>query len=188
VRGGVVDTDGPSLPFPEPRAMLIPSKGPSTMNGRSHALSPLTPRLMHVGVALFLLVGTACASKGSPQAPTGSPGAVSTSPGSSAAALTILSPHSGDRVSAPVPIRYTVQGFVPDSTSLIVYLGQPGSSMHFELPLPTASGVVRLDDHPMLSGKRTLTIRLAVNHQPLPDGQGQVILRSLIIEGSRGAA
>jgi hypothetical protein len=158
------------------------------MNGRSHALTPLSLRLMHVGMALFLLVGAACAGKGSPQASTGSPGASASSAASSAAALSILSPHSGDRVSAPVPIRYTVQGFVPERTSLIVYLGQPGSSLHFELPLPTASGVVRLEDHPMLSGKRTLTIRLAVNHQPLPDSEAQVILRSVIIEGSRGAA
>jgi hypothetical protein len=156
------------------------------MDRRPLLFSPVTSRLVHGAVALFLLLGAACATKASPNA-AGSPGAVATSPGSSAQELTILSPHSGDRVSAPVPIRYSVQGFVPDRTSLIVYLGQPGSSLHFELPLASSSGVVRLEDHPMLSGKRTLTIRLALNHQPLPDSEAQVILRSVIIEGDRGA-
>jgi len=60
--------------------------------------------------------------------------------------------------------------------------------MHFELPLASSTGVVRLEDHPMLSGKRTLTLMLALNHQPLQDDQAQVIIRNVIIEGDRGAA
>jgi hypothetical protein len=81
-----------------------------------------------------------------------------------------------------------VSGFAPGKTSLFVYLGEPGSSLQFEFPLAAATGVVRLEDHPMLSGKRTLTLKLAMNHQPLEDVEAQVILRSLVIEGERGAA
>jgi hypothetical protein len=40
----------------------------------------------------------------------------------------------------------------------------------------------------MLSGKRTLTIKLAIDHQPLQNAEAQVILRNVIIEGDRGAA
>jgi len=40
----------------------------------------------------------------------------------------------------------------------------------------------------MLSGKRTLTFKLAMNHQPLEDAEAEVILPNVIIEGERGAA
>jgi hypothetical protein len=110
-----------------------------------------------------------------------------TPPSASVPTLSILSPRSGDRVSAPVPIRYVVTGFVSGSTSLFVYLGVPGSSLEFELPLRAMTGVVYLEDQPMLSGKRTLTFKLAVNHQPLQNPETQVVLRHVVIEGKRGA-
>jgi len=106
----------------------------------------------------------------------------------------ILGPISDDPLAAlgrtghRPPIRYSVQGFVPGKTSLFVYLGEPGSSREFELPLATASGVVRLADHPMLSGRKTLTFKLALGHQPLENAEARVVLRSMVIEGERGAA
>ncbi len=160
------------------------------MDRRPPLLSRPTFSLVEAGLALLFLSGVACASKAtsSPPAATGSPAAAATSPGSSVPTLTILSPHSGERVIAPVPIRYSVQGFVPGKTSLFVYLGEPGSSREFELPLATASGVVRLADHPMLSGRKTLTFKLALGHQPLQNAEARVVLRSMVIEGERGAA
>lgn len=160
------------------------------MDERSRLFSRPTPRVVHAGLALLFVLGVACASTGTsgPPAATGSPAGSATSPGSSVPTLTILSPRSGQRVSAPVPIRYRVGGFVPGRTSLIVYFGEPGSSLSFELPLGSAAGVVRLEDHPMLSGRRTMTFKLAMNHEPLLDAEAQVILRNVIIEGDRGAA
>jgi hypothetical protein len=69
-----------------------------------------------------------------------------------------------------------------------VYVGEPGSSLEFELPVTTATGVVYLGDHPMVSGRRTLTLKLAMNHQPFRNAGAQAILRNVVIEGERGGA
>ncbi|HYT80255.1 MAG TPA: hypothetical protein VEQ37_13590 [Actinomycetota bacterium] len=160
------------------------------MDRRPHFFSRPTFPLVTGGASLLILLGVACGGKAPSSSPAASvsPAEATTSPGSLVPALTILSPRSGQRVLAPVPIRYRVGGFVPGKTSLIVYLGEPGSSLSFEFPLASATGVIRLEDHPMLSGKRTLTFKLAMNHQPLEDAEAEVILPNVIIEGERGAA
>jgi hypothetical protein len=158
------------------------------MNRRRHLL--LMPRLpTWAGASLLIALAVACGSGDASNIPRPTVSQVLsvTPPSAAVPTLTILSPHSGERVSAPVPIRYVVTGFVSGNTSLFVYLGGPGSSLEFELPLRAMSGVVYLEDQPMLSGKRTLTFQLAVDHQPLQNPEAQVILRDVVIEGKRGA-
>jgi hypothetical protein len=151
-----------------------------------HGNDLTTRPLFRGGVALLVVLAAACAGGGSN--PRSSP-STSVSPSAQVPTLEILSPRSGDRVSAPVPISYVVTGFTAglDSGYLIVYVGDPGSSLQFDLRLSGATGVVHLDDHPMLSGKRDLTLQLAENHQPLTNPEATVTLHDVIIEGKRGS-
>jgi hypothetical protein len=108
----------------------------------------------------------------------------------SAPTLVILSPHAGDAVTPPVPIRYRVRGLDvrPGSSYLQLYLGEPGSSLMFEFPLTEAAGVVFLEAHPMLSGRSSLTFELAdANHDPLQSPEARVTLLNVIVEGDKGA-
>lgn len=158
------------------------------MNQAGHPiLAGGNPRL-RAGVLLLVLM-SACASgarSGDPSPHT--PAAQETQGNTPVPTLVILSPQTGDTVTAPVPIRYRVSGLDvrPGRSYLQLYLGEPGSSPTFEFPLTHATGVVFLEAHPMLSGMRTMTFELAVgNHHPIQTPEARVTLSNVIVEGDR---
>jgi hypothetical protein len=162
------------------------------MTRRAHPSPWWKTRAVRAAVGLALLA-VACGGGGATGAPR--PPASSVRPetvnASTVPTLTILSPRSGDRVSSPVPIRYVVSGLDvrPDRGHLHLYLGDPGSSRLFELPLRSATGVVYLQGHPMLSGRREiLTFQLATaDHRLVQNPEARVTLHNVIIEGDKGA-
>jgi hypothetical protein len=159
------------------------------MRRSRHHFSVLRPLMVWAGAGLLIVLGAACGDKAvSGLRATDSPTPLTSSSGFAVPTLTILSPHSGERVSAPVPIRYRVTKFASGRTTLLLYPGVLGSSPEFAFPLSDATGVVTLEDQPMVSGRRTLTFILAMDDRPLQNPEAQVILRNVVIEGKKGGA
>ena len=101
--------------------------------------------------------------------------------------LQVLSPGSGDVLETPVTVRYRINGpDAADVTSLVVYVGHPGSSDPIELPLPAAEGEVTLAVPKLLTGKRDLTFRLETAAGALVEGPGAVVvIPGVVISGPR---
>jgi hypothetical protein len=96
--------------------------------------------------------------------------------------LRVLSPADGTRVRAPFPVRYEVKCFEfgQDGT---IYVSVDG--MRFDLHPAEPTGTVTVPDHPLLSGRRTVTIQLArPGGQALANPEATVAL-NITIEGRR---
>ncbi|MGH2657230.1 MAG: hypothetical protein ACRDIZ_11130 [Actinomycetota bacterium] len=99
-------------------------------------------------------------------------------------ALTIISPGSGETVTAPVTIRYEILGVdVAPGMHLHAFVDST-TATPIEIPLRGSSGSAVLPGHPLLGGRRDLILQLArADHRPVEGAR--VVLHDLIIEGER---
>lgn len=96
--------------------------------------------------------------------------------------LRVLAPADGSRVKAPFSLSYETRCF-PIGRDGTIYLATDG--MRIDLHPPAATGAVTVPDHPLLSGRRALTIQLAqTNGQTLANPEATVVM-TVTIEGSR---
>src|SRR6266536_521773 len=87
------------------------------MDRRPHFFSRPTFPLVTAGTSLLILLGVACGGKATSSSPAASvsPAQATTSPGSPVPTLTILSPRSGQRVSARICDGSRSHGGPPDA-------------------------------------------------------------------------
>jgi hypothetical protein len=97
--------------------------------------------------------------------------------------LHILAPADNSTVTTPFELRFEVECFPrnPEDTWTILM-----STDGLRVPLhpSTTNGTVDVSDHPLLSGRRTVTFQLAERSGPLTDASARVVVH-LTIEGSR---
>jgi hypothetical protein len=97
--------------------------------------------------------------------------------------LTILSPHDGETVQAPLEVRYRIRCFrvgSPPSGHLHVWVG---ARRRLELYPRRQAGSVGLSS-PLLSGRLTLTFQLArASHAPVRNREARVVVSDLVFEG-----
>jgi hypothetical protein len=154
----------------------------------------MTVRVMRaVAVAAVLAVAwptSACtaSSTGSPPTRTGtvaetqSPTAGS-EPGCGPPALRVLSPRDGARVTAPFALTYEISCFSVGHDGTIYFTVD---GIRLDLHPQNSSGTVTVPDHPMLSGRRTVTIQLAdTKGRALGNPEASMVM-TIVIEGSRG--
>jgi hypothetical protein len=112
-------------------------------------------------------------------------GPPTTRPSTRVPTLRILSPKPGAQVLLPAAIHYEVTGY--QSGYLRVFVGDPGTSFHIDIPFKQPSGVVYLPNDKQLSGMRDVTFWLATpNHRLLPNQQARVTINNLLLMGGRG--
>jgi hypothetical protein len=100
--------------------------------------------------------------------------------------LRIITPKSGETVSAPVPVQYAVSGFDvgPGRGAMQLTLGD-GGGFGVSMQLSGPSGVVYLDD-PRLSGVRTLVFTLiTADGRALTNAEATVRIPNVTVTGGR---
>jgi hypothetical protein len=105
-------------------------------------------------------------------------------PGCGLPTLDVTSPRDGARVTAPFPLTYETHCFSVGRDGTI-YLTTDG--INLDLHPQTTVGAVTVPDHPLLSGRRIVTIQLAdMNGRTLDNPEATIVI-TIVIEGSRGA-
>jgi hypothetical protein len=154
-------------------------------------------RSVRTTVVAVVAAALAASTVGCSERPSSAPGEAPATPSSQSsgstgvpgasterATLIILSPRSGETVTAPIPIRYEVlEVEIGEGVHLHAYVDSTDATP-IEIPLRAASGTARLPSHPLLGGRRDLIFQLVRDdHTPLPGAR--VVLHDLIIEGER---
>jgi hypothetical protein len=98
--------------------------------------------------------------------------------------LRVHSPRDGATVTAPFPVTYETQCFSVEHDGTIYFVTD---GIQVNLHPRMSTGTVTVPDHPLLSGRRTVTIQLTnPNGQPLKNSEATTMM-TIVIEGSRGA-
>jgi hypothetical protein len=99
--------------------------------------------------------------------------------------LTIVSPEPGETVRPPLEVRFRIRCFQVGPAPyghLHAWTGPLGASPRIELRPRRQIGIVVLPD-PVLSGRRTLTFRIArANHAPVRNREARVVVRGVLFE------
>jgi hypothetical protein len=101
--------------------------------------------------------------------------------------LTIVSPHTGDTVTPPWPVRFAIAGLkVTPAHPVSIFVGIAGQSAVFHLTAKRQKGVVEVPDDRFFSGRRDVVFTLARGDgTPYPNSGASVTVANLIIAGSR---
>lgn len=174
------------------RALTPPRVDNFGMTNRTAArATTLVPALAAVFAASWSV--PACASPGVDPTPTNTRTATETTeptqssetePSCGPPTLHVSSPSDGARVTAPFPIAYETECFSAGRDGTIYFTT---NGINVDLHPQKSAGTVTVPDHPLQSGRRTVTIQLTdTSGRPLDNPEATVVM-TIIIEGSRSA-